>query len=217
VLVVSEVRLFREGLARALRVQAETQLVEAATAREASSLLSTWRPDVVLADAATVRNTDLVARAVGIGARVVAFAVAEEDEAEVLACAEAGVAGFVGRDATLDELTTAVRAAFEGDVRCSPRVAALMIRRVAALAGAGVAKPGLNLTRREREITDLIDIGLSNKEIGLRLGIETATVKNHVHNLLEKLRVHRRGEAAALVRTNRLGTKSPNVHRAIEI
>jgi DNA-binding NarL/FixJ family response regulator len=56
------------------------------------------------------------------------------------------------------------------------------------------------LTVRESEIVRLIDQGLSNKEIAVRLGIEVATVKNHVHNLLEKLRVHRRAEAAAHLR-----------------
>ena len=56
------------------------------------------------------------------------------------------------------------------------------------------------LTRRETEIVQLIDQGLSNKEIAQRLGIDIYTVKNHVHNILEKLRVHRRGEAAARMR-----------------
>jgi DNA-binding NarL/FixJ family response regulator len=59
---------------------------------------------------------------------------------------------------------------------------------------------GLSLTRREREIVVLIDDGLSNKEIAQRLNIEVATVKNHVHNLLEKLHVSTRAQAAAHLR-----------------
>jgi len=207
VLLVAEVRLFREGLARALVAQGEFQQIETAAANEALALLSMWLPNLVLADSATVRKTDLVPRAAAVGTPVVVFAVAEEDEAEVLACAEAGVAGFVARDATLEELTATLQTALRGDVRCSPRVAALVIRRVAVLASSR-APEGLPLTRREMEIADLLDLGLSNKEIGSRLGIETATVKNHVHNVLEKLRVHRRGEAAALVRTNRMTSRS---------
>lgn len=201
VLVVAEVRLFREGLARALGGAA--YVVEATARSEAAAAIATLRPDVVLADAASVRRSDLVPRAAQIGAKVVAFAVAEEDEAEVLACAEAGVAGFVDRDATLDDVTAALQAVLQGDVRCSPRVAAMMIRRVAALAGVGAQGPDRNITPREREISSLIDLGLSNKEIAVRLGIETATVKNHVHSLLEKLQVRRRGEAAALLRRTR--------------
>ncbi len=58
---------------------------------------------------------------------------------------------------------------------------------------------GLSLTDREREIVELLDQGLSNKEIAQRLAIRLPTVKNHVHSILEKLNVHRRGEAAALM------------------
>jgi two-component system, NarL family, nitrate/nitrite response regulator NarL len=65
------------------------------------------------------------------------------------------------------------------------------------------------LTARESEIVRLIDEGLSNKEIAIRLGIEVATVKNHVHNLLEKLRVHRRAEAAAQLRVRDPGQALP--------
>ena len=80
-------------------------------------------------------------------------------------------------------------------------MAASLLRRVAALAAVhGGELPRGRLTSREREIVRLIDQGLSNKEIARDLGIEVATVKNHVHNILEKLQVHRRGEAAARVR-----------------
>jgi DNA-binding NarL/FixJ family response regulator len=60
----------------------------------------------------------------------------------------------------------------------------------------------MRLTPREREILRLLEEGLANKEIAQRLGIEVATVKNHVHNILEKCQVHRRGEAAARMRAS---------------
>jgi DNA-binding NarL/FixJ family response regulator len=86
-------------------------------------------------------------------------------------------------------------------VRCSPRVAAVVIRRVAKMASLRpVDGKSANLTRREWEIATFIDRGLSNKEIAAQLGIETATVKNHVHSLLEKLQVRRRGEVSAVLR-----------------
>jgi len=88
-----------------------------------------------------------------------------------------------------------------GEAVCSPRVAGALLRRIAALATDGRSdRVPAHLTKREREIMGLIDEGLSNKEIAKRLRIEVATVKNHVHNILEKLQVHRRGEAAARVR-----------------
>lgn len=200
VMIVSEVRLYREGLAHVLAAQPALEVIEY-TADDILVRLRASQPDIVLADSAIVRTTELVARAADVGVRVVAFAVAEEDDAEVLACAEAGVAGFVARNATIAELLTALETASRGDLRCSPRIASVLVRRVAALAGSrSRLRENVYLTRREQDIVTLIDRGLSNKEIATRLGIETATVKNHVHHLLEKLQVHRRAEAAAVIR-----------------
>ena len=88
-----------------------------------------------------------------------------------------------------------------GELRCTATLAAKLVQALSSREppAAGHA-PRSPLTARESEIVQLIDEGLSNKEIAVRLGIEVATVKNHVHNLLEKLRVHRRFEAAARLR-----------------
>lgn len=199
-MIVSDVRLYREGLAQALAAQPELDVV-AHMPGDALRKLDGCHPNIVLADSAIVRTTELAARAANNGASVVAFAVAEDDEDEVLACAGVGVAGFVARNATMDELLTTLRTASQGEVRCSPRIATLLVRRVAALTRSDVQPAACpRLTRRQRDIVALIDRGLSNKEIATRLGIEVATVKNHVHYLLKKLRVHRRGEAAAVAR-----------------
>jgi ATP/maltotriose-dependent transcriptional regulator MalT len=85
-------------------------------------------------------------------------------------------------------------------VLTSPAVAAVLLRRVAALGGERGAGDGPALTRRERQIVGLIGRGLSNKEIAGTLRIELPTVKNHVHNILEKLRVERRAEAVSVAR-----------------
>src|SRR5439155_827652 len=116
------------------------------------------------------------------------------------------------REASIDDLVTVIESVARGEAICSPRVAAGLLRRVAALAaGHGGDLPRAQLTNREREIVRLIDNGLSNKEIARALGIEVATVKNHVHNILEKLQVHRRGEAAARVRGTSRGRMSGQV------
>ena len=88
-----------------------------------------------------------------------------------------------------------------GELLCPPRTAALLLGRLASLAkGETNNLDGVTLTRREREIVTLIDGGRSNKEIALRLNIEVATVKNHVHRILDKLQVTTRAEAAARLR-----------------
>jgi two-component system nitrate/nitrite response regulator NarL len=202
IVVVTAVRLVREGLARILRDEASIALVEPASVLQAISLMATSRPHVVAAESAIVRRTDLAARAAEAGTTLFAFGVPEEDEDEVVACAEAGVGGMVASDATVEEFVEVVKAAARGEFRCSPRVTALVIRRVSTLASVRTPKGKVsNLTRREREISAFIERGLSNKEIASELSIETATVKNHVHSLLEKLQVRRRGEVHAVLRT----------------
>jgi two-component system, NarL family, nitrate/nitrite response regulator NarL len=207
VLIVAEIRLYREGLAQMLRGEAGIEVVATATgADEAVPALRQTNPDIVLLDMAIPDNTWLVRALVAAvpGTRVVALAV-PEIEREVLACAEAGVAGYVTRDASIEDVVVAVESAARGEVLCSPRMAASLFERVATLAlERSPASIESRLTARELEILDLIDQGLSNKEIARRLTIELSTVKNHVHNILDKLNVSRRSEAAARRREGQL-------------
>ena len=132
--------------------------------------------------------------------KVVAFSVAETED-EVCECAEAGIAGYVPRNGSKEDLIAAVENAVRGEVLCSPRVAASLFRRLAArVQTTRLRPPEAALTSREQDIIALIDRGLSNKEIARQLKISLPTVKNHVHNILEKLQVRRRGAAAALLR-----------------
>lgn len=132
--------------------------------------------------------------------RLIALAIDDTDES-VVAWAEAGVAGFVTPDTSLEELMGVVECVAEGGTQCSPSATAALLRRLAELANHRASGPRtFQLTPREREVVALIDRGLSNKQIASELHIELATVKNHVHSVLEKLQVDRRGAAAAAVR-----------------
>jgi two-component system nitrate/nitrite response regulator NarL len=204
--VVADVCLYREGLAGALARRGEARVLgTAATRAEAAALVRDARPDVVLLDMATPQAADIVrdARAAHADVKIVAVAVAESEEL-VLACAELGLAGYVARTASLDDLIETVRAVARGELVCPPHIAGSLFRRVAALAGrtapAAAPAPADVLTPREREVLSLIDRGCTNKEISRRLSIELSTVKNHVHNVLEKLQVRRRSAAAARMR-----------------
>ena len=203
VFVLAGVRLYREGIASALAQDDRFRVVGAAADGAAAlAQLRESAPDVVLVEAGRAEAPALVraVRAHAPEATVVALGIAEE-EADVLPLAEAGIAGWITRDASVDNLRETVASAAAGEVRCSPRMAATLLQHLAWLADDRRRRQASGgLTRRQREIVALIDQGLSNKEIAGRLSIELATVKNHVHNILEKLQVSRRGEAAAVVR-----------------
>jgi DNA-binding NarL/FixJ family response regulator len=127
---------------------------------------------------------------------------AEED---ILDCIERnGAAGYLVVSASLEELFTSIRAIMKGEALCSPRIASLAFDRMSRLARQVRASvnptDGTCLTRREAEIVKLIEEDLSNKEIAARLHIEVSTVKNHIHNILDKLQLPNRYSAAKHLR-----------------
>ena len=216
VCLCSAVGLYREGLAEGLRRYEKLDVVGVlGDGGDALSRLGELRPQVILLDS-TIDESRLflqeIVREVP-DSRTVALALAES---EIVSWAEAGAWSYVTRDASIAELVDAAVSAVRGEVRCSPRVAGSLFRRVSRLAAAAETAPAYtHLTAREREIVELIDEGLSNKEIAARLFIELATVKNHVHNILEKLNVARRGEAAAKVRAERNGRRTRSSWSAV--
>ena len=201
VLIVASIRLYREGLALMLGRRDEFVIAGTWSQREPLADLHAVHPDVVLLDANTPDSQTIIREVKQQDPDVSVVALALDDaESEVLACMEAGATGYVSRDASLDDLVAAVESAARGELLCSPRIAGTLVRRVATLARAHEPAPDAHLTVREGEIVSLIAQNLSNKEIATRLGIEVATVKNHVHNLLEKLDIHRRTDVARRVR-----------------
>jgi two-component system nitrate/nitrite response regulator NarL len=203
ILLVTDVRLYREGIEAVLADREGVEVVASASAcGEALELAGRLRPEIALVDVAmpdAVEGVRAIRRAAP-GVKILALTV-PETEGEVLTCIEAGVSGYVTRESSVDDLVAAIQSAGRDEMLCSPRIAATLVRRVAALAAdAGRTQSEALLTSRELEIVGLIDEGLSNKEIASRLLIEVPTVKNHVHNILEKLHVRRRADAAAAFR-----------------
>ena len=205
-LVVSDICLYREGLASVLEDRYGMNIVGTAASRqEAVAALKEQEADVVLLDTAVHDAAKAIRDIVSVrpAPRVVALTVPDGDE-RVVSWAEAGVASYLTRDASLDALADAIRTVARGEAVCSPQIAAALMKRLAVLgAGRPLFGPVAALTSREREVLGLIDEGLSNKEIARRLVIEVPTVKNHVHNILDKLRARSRGEAAARLRLER--------------
>jgi two-component system nitrate/nitrite response regulator NarL len=204
VLIIAGIRLYSEGLAAVLGGRARVEVVGVASDPvEGLQRDRELEPDVVLVDTSMPQAVAAVRAIVATapGTKVVALAVSEDED--ILAFAEAGVSGYVTRDAPLDHLMAVVEGVIREEAPCPPKLAAMLLKHISVLATRRSLPPGeARLTHRELEVIELVDLGLSNKEIARRLCIEVPTVKNHVHRILDKLQLDRRAEAAAWVRSN---------------
>ncbi len=206
VAVVWEVRFLGEILAELLKrdpmvsvVGVWTDLAEAVAVSPAS------QADVVLLDARIPEGTAAVRRALDIapGMRIVVSAVRETED-DIVAWAEAGVIGYIPRNIAPADFVRLVTEIHSGEQVCSRRVANGLLRRIALTArrsiGRNAALPIPALTKRERQVAELIRSGLSDKEIARQLNISLATTKSHVHNLFGKMNLQRRGQVADCLR-----------------
>jgi len=198
VFIVSTTRIYREGLTHVLAEEPAVEVVGTASdVHDAAALVLTTPPDVTVLDLTGETGLDGVRRlAHREGQKVVVLGITDDEE-QILSCAEAGIAGYVTRNDSLANLVATVCAAARGEFACPPQIAGGLLRRLGAIgmqAGRPPNQP--SLTGREQEVVRLIGIGLSNKEIAKRLGIQLTTVKNHVHNILDKVGVRRRADVA---------------------
>ncbi len=210
VYLISGMKLHREGLAEVLARRDGIELVGTSADPDAVplSVIAARGPEptIVILDAGGLDVTEAAPRLARASRPHVLAINVPARERDVIACAEAGVACCLTPEASIDDLVAAVASVARGLAPCSPWTAAVLTRRVAALARERVPTPPpppARLTTRELEIVELVDQGLSNKQIASRLCIELPTVKNHVHRILEKLGVERRADAAALIRSGR--------------
>jgi NarL family two-component system response regulator LiaR len=198
VLVVDDHAVVREGLRTFLELQDGIEIAgEAADGREAIEAAERLRPDVVLMDLVMPRLDGLEAmrslRGRAPGARVIVLTSFLDDD-KLLPALRAGAAGYLLKNAKPQELARAVRAAHAGEAVLDPVVAA---RLVETLAGDD-DDPLDRLTRRERQVLELIGRGFANKRIALDLGVAEKTVKTHVGHVLAKLGVSDRTQAAVI-------------------
>ncbi len=199
IFLVGDVLLNREALALLLVRDGRLE-VSAHGGVSDVTLVERSSADVIVVDTAGPDGVDTVWRiAANTDAPIVALGAPDDDE-HVIALVELGVMGFVERNANLDDLVAVVASASRGEAGFPPRIATMLLRRVSALGSGRTAVDVGALTAREGQVAKLIAEGLSNKEIATRLCIEVATVKNHVHNILEKLGVSRRFDAVERLR-----------------
>lgn len=194
ILLVDDHSVVRQGLRMFLSLDAELEVVgEAADGVEAVELAHKLKPDVILMDLLMPRMDGIAATAVIRlelpDTEVIALTSVLEDE-KVIGAIKAGAIGYLLKDTQANELCQAIKAAAAGQVQLSPQAAARLIREVRA------PESPEPLTERETEVLRLLAQGQSNKEIAQTLIIGEKTVKTHVSNILAKLSVPSRTQAA---------------------
>ena len=208
VFIADDNRLLREGLVSMLMEQKDMIVVGSAeSGSKTLELINELRPDVALVDIGMPDKDGLdITRTLHKDLPAVKVIILGMPDLtnEIMACIEAGATGYILKEASFEYLVESIRSVNRGESFCSPRMAASLFSRIAELAGERIPESSVKLTPREVEIVNKIAEGLPNKEIASQLYIEEQTVKNHVHNILDKLQLHNRLEAVQYARERRL-------------
>ena len=200
VVVVDDHSLFRTGVVQTLALDPFIEVVgEGGSAAEAVGTLQLLQPDVMLLDIAMPGNGIEAAREIlrlEHPPKVIMLTVSE-NETDIIRAVEVGVVGYVLKGVKANDLIEAVRGVAAGGSFVSPNLALSILANVKARE---VANPFAGLTKQEERTLRLLAAGLSNREIGQKLGVAEKTIKFHVTGILEKLKVRNRVEAAIIAR-----------------
>ncbi|MGY4404086.1 two-component system nitrate/nitrite response regulator NarL [Bradyrhizobium sp. USDA 3315] len=201
--ILTPIKLLGDGLARCLADTSDISIVFVTDKiAELNQILASQTIDTVLVD--MTQNIDLDdIRAIAISAPdVVLIALGlKEQRQDVIRCGRAGFSAYIARDASVEDVAKAMRDAVFGRLVCPAEISSGLLRALFR----GDAQPAAPaedppLTRRETDVLQLIGRGHTNKEIARSLNLSVATVKHHVHNVLEKLKLPRRAHAMRHVR-----------------
>jgi DNA-binding NarL/FixJ family response regulator len=206
VTVVDDMELFRNGIVGLLQERGIRVVGQAGMAVDAIRQACELRPDVVLMDlqmpgmSGTEATQRLTAAAPRV--RVLVLTVAADDR-YVMNALLAGACGYLLKDAPIGHIVDGIRAAARGESTVSPRIASGLIRRLREPSDGEPGLSGAELTAREHEVLGFLARGMGNPEIAQALYLSDHTIKNHVSNILTKLQVENRIQAA--VRAVRAG------------
>lgn len=202
VAVIEDNRLVREGIASLLNHTKDFKVVAAASNGD-PALLRTANPDVVLLDVGLRDNDSLIfagtMKTEFPNAKVIMMDLLPMHE-DIVDFVNAGVSGFILKDATFEDLVHTIHAVLQGEYVLPPAMTSSLFSQIAkdaVMRGREGALDAVRMTPREREVIRLIGDGMSNKEIAADLNIATHTVKSHVRNVMEKLALHTRLQIAA--------------------
>lgn len=204
IVIVDDHPLFRDGLSQTLKAEHDIEIVgQATTAAEALALASELLPDVVLLDITIPGGGLNAARTIAAASPVtkIIMLTASEAEEDVLAALKAGARGYILKGVSGHELVKIVRAVNTGEAYVTPTLAASLLSEMQAERPRAAGGPLDELTERERQILEKVAAGLSNKEIAAQLFLAEKTVKHYMTNILQKLHVRNRVEAALLAQS----------------
>ena len=198
VAVADDHPMFRAGVVLSLREEHDIEVVgDAADGAAALALARAELPDVMILDINMPGDGLETAQRIAVACpatRIVMLTVSE-DEDDLLAAMKAGASGYVLKGSGASELAGVIRSVHAGEVYVAPALAWGMLREMRTPR----TSPYDELTEREREVLELVAEGLSNQEVGERLGLAEKTIKHYMTNILGKLQVRSRVEAALLV------------------
>jgi DNA-binding NarL/FixJ family response regulator len=205
IVVADDHPMFRAGVVASLGAAEGLEVVaQGASAGEALALAREHMPDVVILDIAMPGGGLVAARDITVACpatRVVMLTVSE-DEDDILAAMKAGASGYVLKGSSATEMASIIRSVHAGQVYVAPALAWGLLREMSKPR----TSPLDELTTREREVLELVASGLGNQEIGDRLGLAEKTIKHYMTNILGKLQVRSRVEAALLAAREGMGT-----------
>lgn len=205
VLIVDDHPLFRDGVVQTLGADPEMDIVgQAKTAAEAMRLAAELLPDIILLDITIPGGGLNAAQAIAASLPIakIIMLTASEAEEDVLTALKAGARGYILKGVSGDELVRIVRSVYAGEAYVTPGLAATLLAEMQNHRPAQPeAGPLDELTEREGEILEQVAAGMSNKEIAHRLSLSEKTVKNYMTNILQKLQVRNRVEAAVLAQS----------------
>ncbi len=208
--VVDDHPLFRDGVASILRAKSDMEIIgEGNTAQDALKLARDMLPDIMLLDIAMPGGGLNAAKDIAIRCPVVKVVMltVSEDEDDVLEAFKAGAKAYTLKGVSGSELIGIIKAVYAGQVYVTPELAANVLLDMTRVSDMPTSARRLvnDLTTREHEVLELVAAGNSNKEIGTRLYLSETTVKHYVSNILQKLQVRNRVEAALLALKSGVG------------
>ena len=208
ILVADDHTVFRDGLRKLLEGVNDVQIVgEAANGNQCVEMLAKLKPDILLLDLRMPQKDGLsVLEEVNFDSlptRVIVLT-ASEDDRDIIRAMRLGARGVVLKQSASDLLLKSIRKVHDGEIWLDNRITAEVIDAFKKSAGAGQRREKPLLSDREKEIVQLVAKGFRNREIGEKLFISEQTVKNHLHNIFDKLGMSDRLELALYAIHHRL-------------